>query len=358
MSKTIFYRPSGQEAIEGYKPTKISVGLRKLRKCVGKVSDADFRLIVSWLVAVIYTKGPYPILLLVGENGTAKTITMKFLRMLLDPVSAPVRSLPSNEEDFFVTASNNAILAFDNISKITPKMSDMFCQVVSGVALGRRKKYTDAEEHIIKVQSAIIFNGIPDFVEKGDLADRVISIQMAVIPDEERKTIEEIEKSFESDKTAIRSAIYQAVSVAIANIETVEVDGLPRMADFARVACAVAPALGWTQEEFLEHYLDNIEEMSERCFEADDVSMAVLELMQDKGAWAGLATDLNSELTDNYSEKIDKRSWPTTASHLSGRLRMAAPGLRKKGVDIDFVRSNKKRTIVLKYNNKSMSLIK
>jgi hypothetical protein len=46
---------------------------------------------------------------------------------------------------------------------------------------------------------------------------------------------------------------------------------------------------------------------------------------------------------------IPKR-WPTTAHHFTGRLRRAAAGLRALGIDVDFARSAKKRTMTTTYS--------
>jgi hypothetical protein len=45
-----------------------------------------------------------------------------------------------------------------------------------------------------------------------------------------------------------------AVSTALANLATVRLAELPRMADFAKWVSAAEPALGWTQGAFMEAY--------------------------------------------------------------------------------------------------------
>src|SRR5712672_837 len=53
----------------------------------------DFVLIVAWLLAALRSGGPYPLLAISGEQGSAKTILSKLLKALIDPNAAPVRSL-------------------------------------------------------------------------------------------------------------------------------------------------------------------------------------------------------------------------------------------------------------------------
>ena len=347
--KSHFYHPQGQLALEEYlEPTGLE-GFKKLKKYLGKISIVEAKLIISWLVAVIYTEGPYPILLLQGEQGTAKTFAMKILRSLLDPVSSPVRALSSNERDFIIMAYNNVVLPFDNISGLKPWMSDAFCRIASGGGFSLRKLYSDDEEITFNLCRPFVLNGIPDFVTKNDLADRVILIMMKNIPPNERKTEKELLEAFESDKPEILGALFNAVSYAIANTDLVILNEYPRMADFAKVGCAIAPVLNWTQKEFMAAYQNNINFMSSTCLEADEVAMAVLEFIQVKKQWKGTATKLLAELNVRNSERAMNKFWPRTASQLSSRIRSAAPALRGKGVGLTYPRTSKARGISLDF---------
>ena len=68
--------------------------LLDLRPFVNVGSDSDWVLLVAWLVAALRPWGPYPVLVIHGEQGSAKSTLARVLRMLLDPNSAPLRSEP------------------------------------------------------------------------------------------------------------------------------------------------------------------------------------------------------------------------------------------------------------------------
>jgi hypothetical protein len=51
-----------------------------LRPFVNLASDADWRLLVSWLVATLRHTGPYPILVIHGEQGSAKSTLVRVLQ--------------------------------------------------------------------------------------------------------------------------------------------------------------------------------------------------------------------------------------------------------------------------------------
>jgi len=60
-------------------------------------SDNDFVLVVACLLGAFRAGGPYPVLAIAGELGSAKTVLSKLLRALIDPSVAPVRALPRDE---------------------------------------------------------------------------------------------------------------------------------------------------------------------------------------------------------------------------------------------------------------------
>jgi hypothetical protein len=87
-------------------------------------SENDFMLVVAWLLGALRAGGPYPVLAIAGEQGSAKTLLSKLLRALIDPSVAPVRALPRDERELFIAASNGHVLAFDNLSGLPPWLSD------------------------------------------------------------------------------------------------------------------------------------------------------------------------------------------------------------------------------------------
>ena len=69
-------------------------------------SRNDFVLIVSWLLAALRASGPYPLLAISGEQGSAKTVLPKLLKALIDPNAAPVRALSREERELMIAANN------------------------------------------------------------------------------------------------------------------------------------------------------------------------------------------------------------------------------------------------------------
>src|SRR5439155_14949278 len=83
-------------------------------------------------------------------------------------------------------------------------------------------------------------------------------------------------------------------------------------------------------------YKSNLDEAIENVAEADPVSAAVRVLVSGED-WSGTATELMAALAEKAGERTVKaKEWPGNPRALSGRLRRAAPLLRKLGIEIDF----------------------
>ncbi len=88
----------------GMKPMPIPVvggSIETLRSFLNVQTDADFVLVVAWALACLRNRGPYPVIVLSGEAGSAKSTFSAILRSLLDPNTAPLRALPREDRDLF-----------------------------------------------------------------------------------------------------------------------------------------------------------------------------------------------------------------------------------------------------------------
>ena len=135
----------------------------------------------------------------------------------------------------------------------------------------------------------------------------------------------------------ILAALLNGVVLALRDYTAIEekLTEIPRMADFVCWAAAAAPAFGWRAEDFHEAYSANRRDATERAIEADSVALAVRDLAT-MGKWTGSATKLLAVLSSRVSEDLRRtRVWPKGSAQLSGRLRRAAPALRRIGVRVD-----------------------
>ena len=167
----------------------------------GFVNTRDgWPLVAGWLVGALNPREGYPVLVLTGEQGTGKSVAAELLRSLVDPNSAPLRSMPRKESDLMISAKNQWCLCWDNISSVPHNTSDALCRIATGGGQACRQLYTDDDENIIRVSRPQIINGIGDLLHNSDLIDRSIFVELDRIPDTDRRPLDEIRSDFERFK--------------------------------------------------------------------------------------------------------------------------------------------------------------
>ena len=166
-------------------------------------------------------------LALTGEQGSAKSSLAALLRSLVDPNTAPLRTLPRNDQDLFIAATNGYVIAIDNVSSLPPWLSDSLCRLSTGGGFGTRKLYTNTDEVLLDATRPIILTGIEDVATRGDLADRSMPVRLDPIPEERRRPEREISAEFESARPRILGALLNAISHGLCHLATTRLDRLP-----------------------------------------------------------------------------------------------------------------------------------
>ena len=329
--------------LKGMRPLPVPEGrgsLEELRKFLN-IDDQEWLLFIAWLTQALRPVGPYPVLTLGGEAGTAKSTMAKIARSVIDPHIAMLRSEPRENRDLMIGACNNWLIAVDNLSHLSNWMSDAFCRLVTGGGFATRSLHTDTEETYLDASRPIIIAAIEDVVKNGDLADRRLVITLQPISEKNRRLEDELWASFKEAAPEIMGAILDALAAGLKNLPAITLESLPRMADFAKWGEAVCRGIGKEPGAFLGVYDDNRHEASEAVLEGSPVAQhlrAWISRLPDP-RWQGIARDLLTSLDAIAGEKVVKtKGWPKTPRGLSGVLRRLAPDLRKVGVDIKFAR--------------------
>lgn len=170
-----FRRPRGLLAL----PTPTLDGsINDLRQVVN-VTDENWPLFACWLVFAFNPIGPYPILVLQGTHGSAKTTHSLIARSLICPNISPLRSIPKDERDLMIAAKNSWVLNFDNLSGTPPWLSDALCRLSTGGGLSTRELYSNDEEALFTARRPVIINGIDDLATRADFGGPLFSQRIA-----------------------------------------------------------------------------------------------------------------------------------------------------------------------------------
>jgi hypothetical protein len=306
------------------------------------VDDKNLTLILAWLVNCFRANYPFPILLISGEQGTAKSTATKVLRELVDPSLAPFRSAPRDERDLIIAATNAWICAFDNLSSVPNSLSDGFCRISTGGSLATRTLYSDDEETIFTAKRPIILNSIGDVASRSDLLDRALLIKLEAISKDKRKPEREFWAEFEKEKTSIFSALISAVSFALKNIENTSLAELPRMADFALWATAAEQALGLNAGDFMKFYTQNREDAHAIVLEDSPIFEAIQRICETRAEFNGTVKEF-LELIDTFADDKTKqfKHYPKNARALRAQLERINPNLRQLEINITFPKRTK-----------------
>jgi hypothetical protein len=294
-------------------------------------------------ISLFYPEIPKPVLMLHGEQGSAKSTLQELIRMLVDPSSICTLTFPRDINELVQKLSHNYIAYFDNVSLIPEWISDQLCRAVTGSGFSKRELYTDDDDIIYNFKRCIGFNGINLGATKADLLDRGIIIELERISREKQRRLEEIWAEFDGIKPELLGYIFD-ILVKVLQVKcnggiAGEIKGLPRMADFADVGEIISRCMGNENSNFLDAYYRNIDLQVEEAIAANPVATAITKFIEDNDRkWEGTATELLIKLeavADELKINTSHKSWPKGANTLSRRIKEVKTNLREIGITID-----------------------
>ena len=303
----------------------------------GTKADAEFVVLTGHILAAMRPNASYPICCLLGEHGTCKSTLSTIISRLIDPRLPEQRSPPTSEEDLIVAATGAHALCYDNISTLPDWLSDAFCRLSTGGGTGKRRLYSDNDEILFHGRRPIFLTGIEDYPQRPDLVDRANIFGLEVVQEGKRLSDSELQLKFSKSAPAILGALLDGLVAGLRYLPEVKIGDKPRMADFVLWAEASTRAY-WPAGTFIEAYRKNQAASVELVLEASAVGSAVVRFMEGRHEWRGPTTELLDKLTALVGERAAKeREWPKRPNTLSGKLRRAAPTLRKgAGINVTF----------------------
>jgi hypothetical protein len=325
-----FVRRKGMEAL----PRPVPGGsVNELRSLINFDTE-QFTLAMGWLIGAFRPRGPYAVLAVSGEHGSAKSSACKLLRRLIDPNVADLRRPPKDERDVFIAGSNAWVVACNNVSGLKPEISDALCALATDGGFSTRTLFENDEESLFSTRRPVILNGIEEPATRSDLVDRTIGIMLSRIPEDKRLDEDEVMSRFESVRPRVLGAILDGVSAAIGNNASIKLSRKPRMADLATWVTAAEPGLGWKREQFLDAYMGNRAEAHVEVIESSSIGPAILSLTL-AGPLVGNATELLTALNQQRGQSEATGDWPKSPKQLGSMLRRLAPNLRAMGLTVE-----------------------
>jgi hypothetical protein len=316
-------------------------------------NDDNKLLLKCYIISLFIPEIPKPVLMLHGEQGSAKSTLLELIKMLVDPSILRTLSFSKNNDELVQKLSHNYISYFDNVSDIRNWISDQLCRAVTGSGFSKRELYTDDDDIIYNFRRCIGFNGINLAATKADLLDRGLIIQLERISEEQRRTIEDIWKDFEKIRPLLLGYIFD-ILVRVMKKKSeggIKMKSHPRMADFAEVAEIISRIMGNMENKFLEVYHRNIGLQTEQALESSPIAATIIEFMNSRTEWTGTTTELLNEL-EQVAEILkiktkNNKEWPTAPNRLSRRINDIKTNLRQIGIVIERYTNSKTNTRII-----------
>ncbi|MET3769438.1 hypothetical protein ABIB15_002134 [Marisediminicola sp. UYEF4] len=289
------------------------------------VDDRRFRLLVGWLISTFLPDIPQAILVITGQQGTAKTTTAKMLLNMFDPNAAGVQSQPTNEENWAVSARAVYGVGLDNVSRMPPWFQDAVCKATTGAAFVRRARYSDDSPSTINLKRPIVITTINPGALQGDVADRMLKVELDPVDEAHRREAAEVDEAFNAAWPQTFGALLDLVALVLAAHPGVVLARKSRMADFMRVLAALDQVTGW---DTLHSYRAAIEAVSQDVIDGDSFATSLVALVEQVGVWTGTCGELLARLEDGKQHT----DWPKTPRGAAEKLTRLSPALAKAGV--------------------------
>ena len=214
-----------------------------------------------------------PFMMFSGPEGSGKTVATTMVKELVDPtgMNSATHSLPKDENKLAMMLSKEQTQLFDNISYVSPQVSDMLCQACTGGTYRYRELYTSNNVLTMPFRKMrILFTGISKTaIRAPDLASRILHYE--VLPGKDPGVKEELETEYLENRPYILYAALETVSKAMREYNSklehyAKFKTKTRMAGFERFGRAIAYVLGDRDGSAITQYQEIMH---------DDMSMMV-----------------------------------------------------------------------------------
>jgi len=312
----------------GQLPRPTEHNLDPLRELI-PADEESFRDLVGWLVATHFDD-PQPILLLDAPQGAGKTYTARILKRLSDPSLVEVSDAPRDAKHWRTIATNAHVVVLDNLSRIPWWLSDALCRAVTGDAVIERGLYTDNTPKVYAFRRSVILTSIHLASLKGDLTERLVSVPLRRIPDDERRSQRELDEHFQRHVGQILSALWRLVAAVLAVRRKLE--NAPRMADYGEILYALDNVTGWNT---FQRYTQNVRDLLASGANDDEVGRWLVEFAPSTGTATYFTHELFRELQRAHEQRNVSPTFPKDSGELGTRIANLQESLRRAGVVVE-----------------------
>lgn len=313
-----------------------------------KLLRIDSLVFKAHLASFFIENVPIPQMVILGQQGSIKSTQTGLIKMVVDPAGEKIDDnlshLPRNNDDLSIILSNSYLVAFDNVSYISHEVSDLFCKAITGASYQKRRLYTDEDVISIYYRRKIVINGISLSLDRGDLVERSIEYNTQKVPEDERKTIRDVERSFQILLPDLLGQIFVILQKSLRLYPDVhnKTKCLPRMADFALWCESISQALGNEEGKFLSQYRRELDKNNEILNENNPL-LPYLEQILSENSEVLLPMSSFFQTFKKYAESnqydTGDTNFPKHANKIRGFITRSKPLLDEAAITIEFFKN-------------------
>lgn len=235
-----------------------------------------------------------PLLNIYGDQGSFKTGAGAATKHVSDPISERLSisgdSLPSVKKDLVLKLSSQSSIVFDNISSLTPMQSDALARSVTGGYESIRDLYTTRHMVNVPMKCAPIFTGIHNVIDKSDLADRTVNLQLDrfVNFESEVAVIDRIMGNVPETLGAIFNVMVEVLDYTGEPINPLNL----RLTDFSTITHLVGRHCGYSNKEIRSALSSNREINKDNIRESSSLMTWISQNVTKEIPWSGSSADL------------------------------------------------------------------
>ena len=325
------------------------------------------QLIKVYIISTLIPEIDHIILTTYGPKGAAKSFLLELIKKMIDPTKPTLLTLHGNIDQFIQQVNHNYLNYYDNVKFIPYWLSDEICKAVTGIGHTKRQLFTDDDDIIYEHKRCLGLNGINVALTESDALDRSLFVELEEIDEEKRRKEEDLWKEFERIKPQVLGYILDVLVKAMQIKQTLHLQKLPRMADFAEWSEAISQALGYPPMSFIEVYAENRNEINIIAVNESAVGSLVVKYILDHEKQFGLITKVEFDTQELYktliefagSNEIDirGREFPKNAGSLVRKINTIIPNLKSVyGIIIKVGRNTDTNTSTISISRKNKKL--
>jgi hypothetical protein len=209
-----FRRPEGILSL----PVPSRNGSIELLRPYVNLTESHFRRAIVWLSAALLPCGPHPVLVIRGDEGSARTTLARVLKLLIDPHFRPIMTAHESATDLISTWLDTWLPAYDDVSLMAPWLSKSLSELVRG-------RVTDTVHSARKLTTTLgdrpmILSGVENDTDQFKQGPLCIHLQLKPILFDDRRGEREFWSSFEADYPRILAGILDVLTEGLQLVQS------------------------------------------------------------------------------------------------------------------------------------------